>query len=74
MSQNVLTIDNKFLNLYFQNNIHDPIHFKIVDNLDDATIFTDEKLSREKGFIKHWAWEKGFENTSWIKVDVQLCK
>jgi len=74
MPQHVLTLNDKYLNMYFQNNMNNPIEFKVVYNLDEATIINSVRKRMEEDFINYWKNKKGFHHFRWDLVGVQkLC-
>jgi len=74
MSQHVLVLNDKYLNMYFQNNINDPIEFTVVYSLAEAMIINSSRKRMEEEFINHWKNIKGFHHFYWELVSVQrLC-
>jgi len=71
MSQYVLALNDKYLDMYFQNDINNPIEFKVVYNLGEALIINSSMKRLKDEFINYWKNKKGFHHFSWELVSIQ---
>jgi len=56
--QYVLALNDKYLNMYFQNDINNPIEFTVVYSLAEAMIINSSRKRMEEEFINYWKNKK----------------
>jgi len=71
MSQYVLVLNDKYLDMYFQNDINNPIKFTVVYSLGKAMIINSSMKRLKDEFINYWKNRNGFHQFSWELISVQ---